>query len=147
MTGRSGTPEHVRSNRRASMPLEILHFPLMPLRRRAAVEGAEIAPLAGLGIGLAGVEAVFAGFEFADHGVGTCEAGAGFHALFKHQSSLGSLTFFTSNKPVRTLAQNCSASRSKCARFGSPVFLDLLSGFAPFLMSSRFPGATSSSKP
>lgn len=60
------------------MPLEILHFPLMLLRRRAAVEGAEIAPLAGPGIGLAGVEAVFAGFEFAGRGEGTREGGVGF---------------------------------------------------------------------
>ena len=58
------------------MPLEILHFPLMLLRRRAAVEGAEIAALAGLGIELAGVEAVFAGFEFADHGEGTRKVGS-----------------------------------------------------------------------
>src|SRR3569832_802834 len=51
-----------------SMSFEILHFALVLFRRRARLEGAEIATFAGLRIHLAGVEPVFAGFEFADHG-------------------------------------------------------------------------------
>src|ERR1700683_4145199 len=52
-----------------SMPLEVLHRPLVLLRRRARGESAEIAPPAGLRILLARVEPVFAGRELADHGV------------------------------------------------------------------------------
>ena len=51
-----------------SMPLEELHGALVLRRRRAAGEGAEIAPPAGLRIYFAGIEPVFAGGEFADHG-------------------------------------------------------------------------------
>ncbi len=51
----------------ASVPFEKLHSPLVLLRRLTRLERAEVAALAGLRIGLAGVEAVFAGFEFADH--------------------------------------------------------------------------------
>ena len=49
------------------MPLEELHGFLMLLRRRARLERAEVAALAGLGIFLARIEPVFAGSEFADH--------------------------------------------------------------------------------
>ena len=52
------------------MPLEILHVALVLLGGRARLEGAEIAALAGLRIGLAGIEPVFAGLQFADHGGG-----------------------------------------------------------------------------
>jgi hypothetical protein len=51
-----------------SMPLEKLHGALVLLRRRAAGEGAEIAPPAGLRIDFARIEPVFAGGELADHG-------------------------------------------------------------------------------
>src|ERR1700742_4427693 len=51
------------------MPLEILHVAFVPLCRSARLEGAEIAALAGLRIDLAGIEPVFAGLQFADHGV------------------------------------------------------------------------------
>lgn len=40
----------------------------MLLGSLASFEGAEVAALAGLGVRFAGVEAIFAGFEFADHG-------------------------------------------------------------------------------
>jgi hypothetical protein len=50
------------------MPLEILHLALVLFGRRARLEGAEIAALAGLGIGFAGIEPVLAGLQFADHG-------------------------------------------------------------------------------
>ena len=53
--------------RPASMPLEILHFALVLLGGLARGKRAEVAPLAGARIGLARVEAVFAGGEFADH--------------------------------------------------------------------------------
>jgi hypothetical protein len=49
------------------MPLEILHRLLMLLRRRAVLEGAEVAAFAGLGVELARIEPVLAGFQFADH--------------------------------------------------------------------------------
>ena len=49
------------------MPLEKLHRPLVALGRRPRGERAEIAALACLWILLAGVEAVFAGRELADH--------------------------------------------------------------------------------
>src|SRR4029078_4584287 len=51
----------------ALMPLEILDFPLVLLRRGAAGEGAEAAPLARLRISLARLEAIFAALELADH--------------------------------------------------------------------------------
>src|SRR5258707_307015 len=50
-----------------SVPLEILHVSLVLFRRRARVESAEIAALAGLGIDLAGIEPVLARLQFADH--------------------------------------------------------------------------------
>jgi hypothetical protein len=49
------------------MPFEILHGALVLLRRRAAGEGAEIAPPAGLRIFLARIEPIFARGELADH--------------------------------------------------------------------------------
>src|SRR6478735_11029533 len=49
------------------VPLEILHVALVFFRRRARFEGAEIAPLAGLRIDLAGIEPVFARLQFSDH--------------------------------------------------------------------------------
>jgi hypothetical protein len=51
-----------------SMPLEILYLALVLLGRGARLEGAEIAPLAGLRIYLARIEPVLAGSQFADHG-------------------------------------------------------------------------------
>src|ERR1700722_16537549 len=51
----------------ASAPLEELHLALVLLGRRARLEGAEIAPPAGLRIGLAGIEAIDTGAELADH--------------------------------------------------------------------------------
>src|SRR5580704_2227591 len=51
------------------MPFEILHGAFVLLGGGAAVEGAEIAAFAGLGIYLARIEPVFAGRQFADHGV------------------------------------------------------------------------------
>src|SRR6478752_174002 len=53
---------------RNSVALEVLHVTLVLLRRGARLEGAKVAALAGLGIGLARVEPVFAGCELADHG-------------------------------------------------------------------------------
>ena len=49
------------------MAFEELDFALMLLGGFAGFEGAKVAALAGFGVGFAGVEAVFAGFEFADH--------------------------------------------------------------------------------
>jgi hypothetical protein len=49
------------------MPLEILHFTFVLLRRRARFEGAEIAATAGLRIKLSRIEPVLARFQFADH--------------------------------------------------------------------------------
>jgi hypothetical protein len=49
--------------------LEILNRPLVFFRRSAAGKCAEVAPLSGAGIFLAGIEAKFAGFQFADHGI------------------------------------------------------------------------------
>ena len=49
------------------VPLEILHRAFVLFGRRARLEGAEIAALAGLRVRLARIEPVFAGSEFADH--------------------------------------------------------------------------------
>ena len=49
------------------MAFEELDFALMLLGGFAGFEGAKVAALAGFGVGFAGVEAIFAGFEFADH--------------------------------------------------------------------------------
>jgi hypothetical protein len=50
------------------MPLEILHGAFVLFRSLARFEGAEVAALAGLRIYLPGIEPVFAGLQFADHG-------------------------------------------------------------------------------
>jgi hypothetical protein len=50
------------------MPFEILHGALVLFRRLPRFEGAEIAALAGLRIYFPGIEPVFAGLQFADHG-------------------------------------------------------------------------------
>jgi hypothetical protein len=52
------------------MPLEILHGTLVFFCRRARLEGAEIAALAGFRIRLAGIEPLFARLQFTDHGTG-----------------------------------------------------------------------------
>jgi len=52
----------------ALMPLEILHFTLVLLGCRTRGESAEIAALPGFFVLLAGVEAIFSRFEFANHG-------------------------------------------------------------------------------
>ena len=49
------------------MPLEILYVALVLFGRRAGLERAEVAALAGSGIDLAGIEPVLAGFQFANH--------------------------------------------------------------------------------
>src|ERR1700742_3923487 len=59
------------------MPLEILHIAFVLLCRSARLEGAEIAALAGLRIDLAGIEPVFAGLQFADHGVASFDVLSG----------------------------------------------------------------------
>src|SRR5262249_57167991 len=51
----------------ASMTLEILHRALVLLGRRARLERAEIAAAAGLRVDLAGIEAIAARAELADH--------------------------------------------------------------------------------
>jgi hypothetical protein len=56
------------------MPFEILHGALVPLRGGPRRERAEIAPLAGLRILVAGIEAIFAGWKLADHGGILCSA-------------------------------------------------------------------------
>src|SRR6185312_10548266 len=51
----------------ASTMLEELHRPLMLFRRLAAGEGPQVAALAGPGVLLAGIKAVLAGCQLADH--------------------------------------------------------------------------------
>lgn len=51
------------------MALEELDFSLVLFGGFAGFEGAEVAALSGFGVGFAGVEAIFAGFKFADHWV------------------------------------------------------------------------------
>lgn len=41
-----------------SMTLKVLNFPFVPLRRLARGEGPEVAPLAGFGILLSGIQTV-----------------------------------------------------------------------------------------
>src|ERR1700716_719577 len=50
-----------------SVTLEVLHGAFVLLGCAARLEGAEVAALAGLGIGLARIEPVFTGCELADH--------------------------------------------------------------------------------
>jgi hypothetical protein len=52
------------------MPLEVLNVALVFFSGGAGFERAEIATLARLEIHLAGVEPIFTGMEFADHGIG-----------------------------------------------------------------------------
>lgn len=52
-----------------SMTFEILHGALVLFGRGAGLERAEVAALAGLRIGLARIEAIFARGQLADHGV------------------------------------------------------------------------------
>jgi hypothetical protein len=52
-----------------SMPLEELHFALMFFRGGSGVERSEVAPLSGLRIGLARVEAKSARGKLSDHGI------------------------------------------------------------------------------
>lgn len=54
------------------MPLEVLYLPLVPFGSRARLESTEITPLAGLRIDLTGIQPVFAGAQFADHGSLSC---------------------------------------------------------------------------
>jgi hypothetical protein len=49
------------------VPLEVLDLALVLFGFFHRVEGAEVAAFAGGGVPLAGIEAVFAGFEFANH--------------------------------------------------------------------------------
>src|ERR1041385_3141511 len=71
----------------SSMPFEVLHLALMLLGGLARREGAEISAPAGLGIDLAGIQAVFAGLELAAHGQHPCVAVAllRFKAQLAHQ--------------------------------------------------------------
>jgi len=52
----------------ALVPFEILNLALVLFRSRARFEGAEIAALAGFWIHFSGIEPVFAGLQFTDHG-------------------------------------------------------------------------------
>lgn len=51
------------------LPLEELDFPLVLFRCLACPERTQVASPAGFRVYLSGVEAVFAGFEFPDHGM------------------------------------------------------------------------------
>lgn len=51
------------------MPFEVLNFPFVLFCFFQCVEGSEVASLTGGWVLFAGVEAVFSGFEFADHGL------------------------------------------------------------------------------
>ena len=51
--------------------LEVLDGPLVLLGLGSTGERAEVPPLAGLRIELAGIQPILAGFEFADHGITT----------------------------------------------------------------------------
>src|SRR5580692_2153575 len=53
----------------SSVMLEILDGPLVFLRRRTAIECAEVASSPGARVGLPRVKAVFAGTELANHGL------------------------------------------------------------------------------
>jgi hypothetical protein len=51
-----------------SMPLEVLYGAFVFFGGGATLEGAEIAALAGLGVGLARIETILTRGQFADHG-------------------------------------------------------------------------------
>jgi hypothetical protein len=57
----------MRKGKRRSTPFEELHGAFVFLGCGAGLESAEIAPAAGFGIRLAGIEAVTAGLKFAYH--------------------------------------------------------------------------------
>jgi hypothetical protein len=59
------------------VPLEVLNLAFVLLGGAFALEGAEVAALAGLRVLLARIEPVFAGFELADHAAGTLGGGVG----------------------------------------------------------------------
>ena len=54
-----------------SVPFEVLHRALVGFSFFARTEGSQVAALAGLGVLLAGVKAVLAGFEFTNHDFST----------------------------------------------------------------------------
>jgi hypothetical protein len=56
-----------RDANRTLVMLKILHRSLVSFRGASGFEGAKIAALAGLGLFLARIEPVFAGFYLADH--------------------------------------------------------------------------------
>jgi hypothetical protein len=51
------------------MPLEVLHFAFMFLGTLKRIESAQVPAFAGFGVRFARVQAVFTGFEFADHSI------------------------------------------------------------------------------
>lgn len=60
------------------MPFEVLNFPFVLFGFFERIEGSEVASLTGGWVLFAGIEAVFSGFEFADHSLvdaRICEAG------------------------------------------------------------------------
>jgi hypothetical protein len=67
-SGEHGTGETSRLTRRASVVLEVLHGALVLLGGGSAAERPQVFSLAGPRVGLARIEAVFSGIEFADHG-------------------------------------------------------------------------------
>jgi hypothetical protein len=50
------------------MPFEILHGALVLFRRRTGFEGSKVTALARFRVYFAGIEPVFAGLQFSDHG-------------------------------------------------------------------------------
>src|ERR1043166_5173385 len=80
----------------ASMPLEVLHLALMLLGGLARRERAEISAPAGLGIDLAGIQAVFAGLELADHDSHLCVA----VALLRFKSQLAHQLLLFGKSPL-----------------------------------------------
>ena len=73
-----------------SVPLEILHVAFVLFGRRAGLEGAEIAALAGLRIDLAGIKPVLAGRKFAAQ-----------RGLSRRLNPQGSIRPPTARKPAR----------------------------------------------
>ena len=49
------------------MMFEVLYFPLMFPGSGKGIKGSQVAPFAGFRISFAGIEAIFAGFQFLDH--------------------------------------------------------------------------------
>ena len=52
---------------RRSVPLEVLDFAFVFFGGATGGESTEVAALAGMGVGFAGVETVFTGFKFTNH--------------------------------------------------------------------------------